>query len=147
MYRVLLTGSRHWENERQIVADLTGLQHRHGPALHLDHGGCPTGADAIADKAARDLGISVQDRPADWDHCGPECPPRPHRKPKRPGDVHHPGPLADYCPGAGPRRNAELVALQPRYALVYLAPNSWGTRNCFRLIREAGIPFRKRECS
>lgn len=143
MYRVLLTGSRFWRDEQRIVDDLADLHHRYGPILHLDHGGCPTGADATADHVARKHGISVKKHPADWDHCTPNCPPG-HRRTKKPGDVHHPGALPDYCPGAGPRRNAAMVALRPRYALVYLAPNSRGTAHCFGLIRAAEIPFRKR---
>ena len=73
---------------------------------------------------------------------GNPCPSVPHRRVKAPGDIHHPGELDTYCPTAGPRRNAVMVAKAPRADRVVAFPHgaSYGTRGCMRLAREAGIP-------
>jgi len=114
------------------------------------HGACP--GEASADQAAsdwiNDLGgryeVTEDPMPADWDNCGPNCPPGPgHRRRKKPGDIAHPGQLDDYCPTAGPRRNAAMVAKEPRPAYMVAFPEpgqpNYGTRNCIRLAQQAGI--------
>ncbi|MFD9568072.1 hypothetical protein [Streptomyces sp. NPDC059994] len=118
------------------------------------HGDCP-GEMSVDQTISRWIqacgqwaGVTGEPYPADWDHCAPNCPRTPgHRRVKKPGDVHHPGLLADYCPGAGPRRNAAMVSKMPRahYALVFPDPTgpSYGTHNCARLARNAGINVRE----
>lgn len=121
----------------------------------LRHGACPTGADQIiADLCARNpYGAHMFPRrliedpmPADWDNCGPDCSPGPHRKRKRRGDIHHPGTLPDYCPKAGPRRNWDMLVrgvvsdLPANVVLAFPLPGSWGTKSCMRLAKDAGIP-------
>lgn len=121
----------------------------------LRHGACPTGADRIiSDLCDRQAcGAHVFPRqvledpmPAAWDDCTPTCPRVRHRKHKKPGDIHHPGLLDDYCPKAGPRRNAAMLAsgmaspLPANLVLAFPLPGSWGTKSCMRLANEAGIP-------
>lgn len=60
--RVLITGSRTWEDHAAIVAELARLQ----SADVVIHGGCPTGADAITHEHAMDLGLPVEVYRADW---------------------------------------------------------------------------------
>lgn len=142
---VLFTGSR-WRTDRhRIQAALFEAWwwavQEGWPGVTLIHGACPEGGDAIVDEWAAAHGVPVVRMPADWDHCAPGCPPRPHRRPRPAGDRFHPGPGPDYCPGAGPRRNADMVARRPDYCLT--APSRSGrsgTRNCMRLAAQAGIP-------
>ncbi|MEU1071859.1 MULTISPECIES: hypothetical protein [unclassified Streptomyces] len=118
------------------------------------HGACP-GEKSVDQEIHRWIGavgqfagVTEEPYPADWDHCTTDCPAdAAHRRRKKPGDVHHPGLLATYCPAAGPRRNAEMVATLPRahQALVFPSPRgpSYGTRNCARLCRQARIEVRE----
>jgi hypothetical protein len=68
--RILLTGSRDWSDSAAVWNELWAI---HAAALEageeeitLVHGGCPTGADAIADGYARHLGWEVVVYHADW---------------------------------------------------------------------------------
>ncbi|WP_354643921.1 SLOG family protein [Kitasatospora camelliae] len=147
--RILVTGSRDWLDPRAVWAQLDAAAAEFGhDGLVVSDGECPTGADAHSKAwalAHRHLGVVHDPHPADWDSCGWNCPPRQHRRRKQPGDVHHPGMLEDYCPTAGPRRNARLVALRPRAVrcLAFPLGRSAGTRGCMALARAAGIPVKE----
>jgi hypothetical protein len=116
-----------------------------GPVI-VRHGDCP--GEKSVDQAVAEwirqcgewLGVTADPMPADWDHCAPNCLPG-HRRKKQPGDVAHPGQLDDYCPAAGPRRNAGLLAKLPQPELLIAAPHgaSYGTRGCMKLAKAAGI--------
>lgn len=94
MIRVLITGSRDWE-DRALVWSAIEDYLRERCALDADgmpdpardvvivHGGCRTGADAIASDWATLHGVCEETWRADWRHYGP---------------------------GAGPRRNTAMVA-------------------------------------
>jgi len=122
---VVVSGSRTGFGYNFVAARLTELDQERG-GIFCRHGACRRGVDAYtqrwADTLRRSTGrAAAHGTPADWDHCGEECPPRPHRFAKRPGDVDHPGLLPDYCPGAGPRRNRRLLLdPKPRLCLVFL---------------------------
>lgn len=69
--RILVTGSRGWTDEEQInraLYDAWAEHHGIPGDIVLVHGGCPTGADAIADRQwrARSGGEPVEVHPADW---------------------------------------------------------------------------------
>jgi YspA, cpYpsA-related SLOG family len=84
-FRLLVTGSRTWDDDAVIEHALAAVLARHPEGVLLVHGACPRRADAIAVAcAARTLGFQVEAHPADW-----------HR----------------YGRAAGQRRNAEMVAL------------------------------------
>ncbi|TYK45192.1 hypothetical protein [Actinomadura decatromicini] len=155
VFCILATGSRHHEDAGLIGESLyeviagTGARN-----IVIRHGACPGGADQIFqefceseaawfDREGRSL--IVDPVPADWDFCGPDCPPRRHRVRKKPGDVFHPGVLDDYCPGAGPRRNLAMVEKLPRpdVAVGFPLGRSSGTENCLRAAKAAGIPVRR----
>lgn len=148
---ILLAGSRHLTEPGVVPAALfdIAVNIADGPVI-VRHGACP--GEHSADQAASDwvnelggrFGVSEDPMPADWDNCAPNCPPGPgHRRRKKPGDVAHPGLLDDYCPGAGPRRNAGMVAKLPRPAWMVAFPEpgqrNVGTRGCMRLAEAAGI--------
>lgn len=71
--RVLVCGGRHYQNKamvrQQIDMLLRSLNFR-GMTLTIIHGACPTGADALADEYARELGLEVLRFPADWNRYG-----------------------------------------------------------------------------
>jgi len=84
--RVLITGSRDWEDEDLIQRTLS-LLHQSGettvPLLPMDAevrfdgrihvvvtGKCPTGADLMAEEWANAYGVEVVTYPADWDKHG-----------------------------------------------------------------------------
>lgn len=150
---ILLAGSRELPEPGIVtgaIADIV-LNVAEGPVV-IRHGACP--GKASADQAVSDwikdcgewLGVTEDPMPADWDRCAPRCPTTPgHRRRKKPGDVAHPGLLNDYCPSAGPRRNAAMVAKEPRAEWMLAFPHgaSYGTRNCIRLAKAAGIPVRE----
>jgi hypothetical protein len=152
---ILLAGARHLTEPGIVagtIADIA-LNIADGP-FTVRHGACPgnNSADQAASNWIKDcgtwLGVSEDPMPADWDNCGPDCPTAPtHRRMKKPGDVAHPGLLPDYCPNAGPRRNADMVAKLPKpdWMVAFPEPGqpNYGTRNCLRLAEQAGIPIRR----
>lgn len=150
--RVLVTASRNLVDRtpltnalQEVWYDATQL---HGAKVHLTvvHGACPDGGDAFADEWARlneQYGVSVERIPADWDVCVSRCPSEAkHRRTKKPGDTAHPGLLSTYCPGAGPRRNAEAVRRGAHICIAVPLGASYGTRGCMRMAEAAGIPIR-----
>lgn len=113
-YRVLITGSRTWENERLIKAALADAEANNhwGFPMVLIHG-TAAGADTIAAMAAEELGWRIEAHPADWKTHG-----------KRAGFV----------------RNAEMVASRADLCLAFIKDNSKGATMCAELAERAGIP-------
>ncbi|MFE3452406.1 DUF2493 domain-containing protein [Nonomuraea sp. NPDC059194] len=145
-FRVLITGSRSWTDEQTIRDALAPISFMYGPEnVVVVHGHCPDGADALADRIASAWGITVERHPADWGTCAPTCRPD-HRK--RRGD-------STYCPSAGHRRNAEMVALGADVCLSFVDPcamwhcpnldphGSHGASHTTYLAKAAGIPTRR----
>jgi len=64
--RLLVTGSRDWNDEKRIEDILRSAPHD----AVLVHGACPTGADAIADRIWSEWGRQVERHPADWKQYG-----------------------------------------------------------------------------
>lgn len=150
---ILLAGGRDLPEPGIVSGTLAdiALNIAEGPVV-VRHGACPgkNSADQTAADWIRDcgewLGVTEDPMPADWDHCTDDCP-QGHRRMKKPGDTAHPGACDDYCPDAGPRRNADMVAKQPRADWMVAFPDptgpSYGTRNCMRLAKAAGIEVRE----
>jgi hypothetical protein len=136
-YRILVTGSRAWDDWRTITGAL--IQARRdgnpdqGPTIVVH--GCALGADYLAAQAARKLGWEVEAHPAEWGApCRPECV-LGHRRPGRDG--------FSYCPAAGNYRNAEMVALGADACLAFIKDGSAGATHCAGLAEKAGIPVRR----
>lgn len=147
-YRVLVTGSRDWDDVDKIRQQLTLVWLRHSGPFVVVHGACPTGADVIASDWVANMleaemgAVSEEAHPADWDHCTDACP-QGHRKSKLPGDAVHPGVCPDYCPAAGPRRNRELIRRGADVCLAFIKGDSRGASYTAKLAEQAGIPVRR----
>ena len=114
MRRVLVSGSRAWQNWDRIFSVLDAELERDAD-LVLVHGDCPSGADRMADAWAKTRGVPVERYPADWDQHGK---------------------------AAGPIRNQQMVDTEPDLVLAFLRPESRGTRHCMGAAMKAGIPLR-----
>ena len=67
-FRVLVTGSREWDDYGLIYRRLASLADadRESRRIVVIHGDAPSGADRMADTAAKDLGYHVRRYPAEW---------------------------------------------------------------------------------
>jgi hypothetical protein len=105
--RILVTGSREWARRDDIrialVAAPVGSTVLHGAAR---------GADKMAGDAAKELGLTVEEHPADWDRYGLKV--------------------------AGVIRNTAMVATSPDVCLAF--GDTRGTVDCIGKARKAGIP-------
>ena len=111
-----MTGSRDWDDEAAVRTALIEVTAgRPGPHVVV-HGACPTGGDAIADRIAAELGLTVERHPARWRRYGRS---------------------------AGYRRNAEMVALGAEVCLAFIRDSSPGASMTARLADEARIPVRR----
>ena len=114
--RVLITGSRDWQDVDAVATAMLQVHKDHGPRPTLVSGACPSGADKIAEGIAEWLGWPVERHPADWEQHGRS---------------------------AGLRRNAEMVALGADLCLAFIRNNSKGASHTACLAQYAGIEVRR----
>ncbi len=116
--RVLVTGSRTWNDENEIAYALLNVYHEHGP-FTLVSGACSKGADRIAEQIVEDWGISGMEigrHPADWERDGRS---------------------------AGFIRNRHMVDLGADYCLAFIRRGSKGASMTATLAEKAGIPTKR----
>jgi len=140
-YRILVTGSRDWEDVAAVEDALTALAAAN--VFHLRttvvvHGACRTGADKIADSWATWHGVT-----------------NPLVQVERHPAQNHPTEDFGPWPGAGPRRNAHMVGLGADVVLAFIGRctsrrcrrtdthGSHGATGCAQLAEHAGIPVRR----
>ena len=72
MYRILVTGSRSWTNEKAVSDALVAayLGAPSGAKVVVVHGDCPTGTDALAEDFCQRVGILTEAHPAMWQKKG-----------------------------------------------------------------------------
>lgn len=117
-YRILVTGSRIWDDEQAVWKALAEAV-RDVPAdreVTIVHGACPNGADRIAHEWACGFGATIEAHPADWVRLG-----------KR----------------AGFARNAEMVKLGADVCLAFIRDSSRGATHTAGLAEKAGILVRR----
>lgn len=122
-YRILVTGSRDWDDERTLFVALQDALtdawiSNPDEDVVIVHGHCPTGADALAHKWATEVEnayVEVEAHPADWEKHGK---------------------------AAGPIRNQQMVDLGANVCLAFPKATSRGTRHCMSAAEKAGIPVR-----
>lgn len=131
-YRVLVTGSRDWEDTDTLYGVLGDIAKKMAAdqELIIIHGACRSGADIRADRWARLYGATPERHPAQ----------------------NHPSQNFGPWPGAGPRRNAYMVSLGADVCIAFVrscskpgCPHphphaSHGAANCAALAEAAGIP-------
>ncbi|MER8072146.1 SLOG family protein [Streptomyces sp. NPDC094034] len=121
-YRVLVTGSRDWEDEELIRHQITRLWLLVNRPFVVVHGARPTGADWIAggwvdDVAVARIGLATEEQhPADWKAHGR---------------------------AAGPMRNQLMVQLGADMCLAFIRDGSRSAAVCADLAEGAGIPTRR----
>jgi hypothetical protein len=121
-YRILVTGSRDWDDIATIGAALEQAIADAGPrTILVVHGACPSGADRHADHYARWLRgkgapVDVEPHPANWSLNG-----------KRAGFI----------------RNQLMVNLGADVCLAFIKDGSRGASHTARLAEEAGIPTKR----
>ena len=131
--RILVTGSRDWEDPVAISRAIYDACGGNTIGLVIVHGHCPTGADRFADSLAWGLSIQPERHPANWSGpCRDQCP-LGHRRSRR----GYAG--ATYCPMAGHYRNQEMVDLGADVVLAFQRNNSRGTQDCIDRARTAGL--------
>ncbi|MEU8134612.1 bifunctional DNA primase/polymerase [Streptodolium elevatio] len=114
--RVLVTGSRTWNEPGRVRVALDALLTRAPTGMTVVHGACPRGADRHAADWARDhadKGVTEEPHPADWNQHGRR---------------------------AGPVRNAAMVALGADRCAAFIRDDSPGASHCARTAELAGIP-------
>lgn len=119
-FRVLITGSRLWEDWPAFNEALSTVELAAAPRpLLVVHGYARQGADAFADAWAYRNGVAVERHPALWRLHGV------------------------YNPQAGLARNRHMVSLGADVCLAFFAGPSRGTNHCATLAEEAGIPVHR----
>jgi hypothetical protein len=113
--RILVTGSRDWEDVITILNALAN-EVRFDETNVLIHGGCPTGADAIASRIWKNLLLEEEVYVADW---------------------------KKYGRAAGPKRNKQMVEAGADVCLAFIRNNSRGATGCAKIAEIAGIPTKR----
>jgi len=122
--RILITGSRDWEDLDTIHDALTRAVSGHHGDIVVVHGAAK-GADNMSALAAWAMGLKVEAHPAMWQKHTDECP-----------DWHEGLPT---CKMAGFRRNREMVELGADLCLAFIKDESKGASMTAKLAEDAGI--------
>lgn len=124
-FRLLITGSRTWEDKDRMYAALETIyykvQQRNAVLVH----GEAKGADLMAASIWHKLGGITEGHPADWNSHSPDCPP-----------FHTEGTT---CRRAGYIRNQLMVDLGAHLCLAFIRDGSKGATMCANLAEKAGI--------
>lgn len=137
--RILVTGSRDWEDEQRIAEVLFAAVMLESGQHTLVTGACPTGADVMAERLVQ---MTIDKHPdswvierhsADWEACTSACT----------HDLRRNRNGREYCPAAGVRRNTEMVALGADVCVAFIKNNSRGATDCANKAEKAGIPTKR----
>lgn len=127
--RWLLTISREWAWWAPLRMRFTTLAAAY-PRSVMVHGNAPQGDQQAARIWREEFGGLSESWPADWETCTDECRHRPR--------YNHAGRL--YCPIAGFRRNAAMVARgRCRFVEAFIHSHSRGATDCAKKAKAAGL--------
>ena len=121
-YRVLITGSRAWDDTPALYRELNKRLIEHG-RISVVHGDCPTGADLFAKQWAQEQIMAGMRQGEAW--------------------VRHeayPALWDEFDKAAGPIRNKYMTQLEADECLAFPTAASRGTVSCMDLAWAAGIP-------
>lgn len=149
---IIVTGSKKWKDRNVIyeVLDET-LEELHSQGFGMEiHVGDASGADQIthewvaeknggifvkSDKFRKITGrvVDIETFNARWNHCSSSCGSKAnvHMKLNRNHEL--------YCPSAGMRRNAIMVARGGHLCLAFILDCSSGSTECAKMAEKAGI--------
>lgn len=113
MFKILITGSRDWDDKEAIEKRITIHTKHMNPHDVLIIHGAARGADSLSGEVAKDYGYKLSVHPAEWEKYG----------------KHE----------AGGLRNQKMVNLKPDICLAFPLKDSIGTYDCIRRARKAGI--------
>lgn len=136
---VVVTGSKKWKDKRVIfeVLDETREElHSMGFGMEIHVGDAP-GVDEITKWWAYDNNIEFEEFEAHWNHCGSSCGSKAnvHMKLNRNHEL--------YCPSAGMRRNAWMIARGGYMCLAFILDCSPGSTECAKMAEKAGMKVRR----
>lgn len=119
MPSIMITGSRDWDDILKVSMELWNAYVELGASNDtvLISGGCPSGADHIAETLWKDYdqNLALDIHLADWN---------------------------TYGRFAGPKRNQEMVDLKPDIVLAFPRGKSVGTRGTIRMAQQAELDVR-----
>lgn len=110
--RLLITGSRSWDNINYIRSTFMSLADEYGDDITLVSGACPTGADRLGEMVASELNWAIELYPADWNTYG-----------KRAGFV----------------RNSEMIDTNPDIVVGFVRNKSKGASMTVNLGKNKGL--------
>ena len=122
--RVLVTGSRDWDDWEAVWRQLDALCPAPGHTLIVVHGACPTGADHHASDWCDEFAWFAEQR-------GAELIVEPHA-----------ADWAKHGKAAGPIRNQQMVDVGADLCLAFVKNNSRGASDCLARAQAAGIECR-----
>lgn len=117
MFRLLITGSRTWNDKAVIVSELANFARVYGKEVTLVSGGA-RGADTLCETIAHKLGWKVEIHKPEWDSQ----------------------PDGSFNKRAGFQRNELMVLLGADACLAFVKDNSQGAQHTAHLATKAGIP-------
>ena len=123
MFRLLITGSRSWNDKEVIVREFILIARKFGQDVTVVSGNASTGGDAICESLAKEMGWVVERHPAKWN---------------RQAD-------GSFDNRAGFKRNKFMVMLGADACLAFIKDSSNGASNTALLAELAGIPTKRVE--
>ena len=117
MFRLVITGSRNWNDKNVIVKELLVIKKKFGKDVVLVSGHNSKGADALCEEVADAFNWSIETYPPEWrDENG------------------------NFVKSAAFKRNSKMLADGADACLAFHKNNSEGTAHAIKTAQKLGIP-------